>query len=79
MTNTFSNIVWSIMKNNLGKRRAQYSASDIRKIMSYDMLEEAHQSFREILTGVDSKAVKGDHLCYHVFKEMKKVMDGKIV
>lgn len=67
------------MKNNLAKRRANYSANDLRKILAYDMLQETHQSFYEILTGVDQKAIKGDHLCYHVFKEMHKVMDGEVV
>jgi transposase len=34
--------LWSILKNNLSKRRAMYSSSDINLLLKYDMLLEAH-------------------------------------
>lgn len=43
--------LWSILKMNLTKRRAMYSANNPERIMSYNMLTEAEQSFRELRDG----------------------------
>ena len=71
--------LWGIVKANLTKRRAQYSAQDVNKLLKYDLLEETQQSFTDVLNGKDHKKVRGDELANHVFKEMVKVVDGKVV
>ena len=43
--------LWSILKSNLAKRRAMYSANNPEKIMSYNMLTETEQSFQELRFG----------------------------